>query len=75
MMILLTIPSVFYIVENCRKTYKLLITLVSVETIRIHGMTTIFITRRIHNIVIIAHVTFHRHFEVCNTKTSCKPIM
>ena len=75
MMISFNIPSVFYIVENCRKTYKLLITLVSVETIRIHGMTTIFITIRSHNIVIIAHVAVHRHFEVCNTKTSCIPVM
>ena len=74
-MISFNITSVFYIVKNCRKTYKLLITLVSVETIRIHEMITIFITRRRHNIVIIAHVAFHRHFEVCNTKTSCKPSM
>ena len=63
------------IVEKCRKTYKLLITWVSVEAIRIHVMTTIYNRIRRHNIVIIAHVAVHRHFEVCNTKTSCIPIM
>ena len=75
MMISFNIPSIFYIFENCRKTYKLLITWVSVETIRVHSMTIILIKSRLHNIVIIAHVAVHRHFEVCNTKTSCIPIM
>ena len=74
-MISQTITSGLNIFENCRKTYELLITWVSVEAIRIHSMITIYNRSSIHNIVIIAHVAVHRHFEVCNTKTSCIIIM